>query len=106
LSNFPDGLSTNSYFFADEEHVRIEKSKVRDAKKSRWWQQKTASGLCHYCGKKFSFKELTLDHIVPLARGGTTTPGNVVPACRPCNKAKGADTPVDMAISSSGDPTP
>lgn len=97
-----DSGSLNSYIFADDEHVRRERAKVREAKKSRWWQQKTARGLCHYCGQKFPFKDLTLDHIVPLSRGGTTSPGNVVPACRACNKNKGVDTPLDLALSNQG----
>lgn len=84
------------YIFVDESHIKIEKSKVKTAKKSRWWQQKCASGLCHYCSKQFKFKDLTMDHTVPLARGGKTTPGNVVPSCLACNKSKGVDTPVDM----------
>jgi len=87
------------YFFVDEAHIKKEKSKVRIAKKSRWWQQKCANGICHYCDQKFLFKELTMDHVVPLARGGFTKPGNVVPACRECNKSKGVDTPVDMILS-------
>ncbi len=90
----------NCYIFADEDHVRRERAKTREAKKSRWWQQKTASGLCHYCGRKYPFKQLTMDHVVPLARGGTTSPGNVVPCCRNCNKAKGVDTPVDQLFPS------
>ena len=85
-----------TYTFADKNHSKKEKVKTRAAKKSRWWQQKCSSGLCYYCGKKFAPKELTLDHIVPVARGGTTTPGNVVAACRACNKNKGVDTPVDL----------
>jgi 5-methylcytosine-specific restriction protein A len=85
-----------TYLFASIEHIKKEKAKVRAAKKSRWWQQKCSNGICYYCGKKFSAKELTLDHIVPLARGGTTTPGNVVAACLACNKDKGVDTPVDL----------
>lgn len=89
----------NSYIFADEDHIRRERAKVREAKKSRWWQQKTANGICYYCQNKFLFKELTLDHIVPLARGGTTTPGNVVPACLSCNKKKSIETPVDIVLS-------
>lgn len=91
-------MDLNSYLFADDEHVRRERAKVREAKKSRWWQQKTADGLCYYCKKKFAFKDLTLDHIVPLARGGTTSPGNVVPACKECNKQKSVDTPVDSLL--------
>jgi 5-methylcytosine-specific restriction endonuclease McrA len=31
----------------------------------------------------------TIDHIVPLARGGTNYEGNLTPACRPCNSSKG-----------------
>lgn len=91
-------MELNSYLFADEEHIRRERAKVREAKKSRWWQQKTAGGLCHYCGRKFTFKELTMDHVVPIARGGTTSPGNVVPCCADCNKKKSVDTPVDTLL--------
>lgn len=98
LVGFTVSHQLNSYIFASEEHIGRERAKVREAKKSRWWQQKTASGLCFYCGKKFAFKELTMDHVVPLARGGTTTAGNVVPACRPCNKNKGVDTPIDSTL--------
>ncbi len=87
-----------TYVFADEQWIRREKAKMAESKKSRWWQQKTASGLCYYCQKKFLFKELTMDHIVPLSRGGATTPGNVVPACKPCNQKKGCDTPIDLAL--------
>ena len=84
------------YIFIDEEEIKKERAKVKIAKKSRWWQQKCAPGICHYCGKKFPQRELTMDHIVPLARGGKTTAGNVVPCCRSCNKSKGVDTPVDQ----------
>lgn len=89
-----------NYIFADSAHIKKEKAKVRAAKKSNWWNEKCMSGLCAYCGKKFSPKDLTLDHIVPLARGGTTTPGNVVAACLSCNKNKGVDTPVDLYFKS------
>jgi hypothetical protein len=35
---------------------------------------------------------------VPVARGGTSTKGNVVPSCRPCNQAKKLTTPVEEAL--------
>ncbi|MDZ7582915.1 MAG: HNH endonuclease [Deltaproteobacteria bacterium] len=57
----------------DEAVIRAERAKARELRKSRWWQQKTASGLCHYCGRKYAYKELTMDHLVPLARGGRST---------------------------------
>ena len=71
-----------------EREIRVEKEKARVLRKTRWWQQRLARGICHYCGKKFPPSELTMDHIVPLVRGGKTTRGNVAPACRECNSKK------------------
>ena len=42
---------------------------------------------CQYCG---SVKDLTFDHVIPRAMGGTTCWGNVVAACSPCNLRKGS----------------
>lgn len=42
---------------------------------------------CYYCGR--GERALTRDHIVPLNRGGGDGIDNIVPACRPCNAAKG-----------------
>lgn len=43
---------------------------------------------CFYCGIKLTTANRTLDHKIPLSRGGTNTIRNVVPACRPCNNRK------------------
>ena len=72
----------------DEKVIRAERAKARELRKTRWWQQKTASGLCYYCGKKFRYQDLTMDHRVPLARGGRSTKDNLVPACKECNTKK------------------
>jgi 5-methylcytosine-specific restriction endonuclease McrA len=48
---------------------------------------------CQYCGCRPGRAELTLDHIVPRAQGGTTRWENVVAACRPCNARKADRTP-------------
>jgi len=40
---------------------------------------------CHYCHKK---TKLTLDHVIPLSKGGQHTATNVVPACPHCNSTK------------------
>ncbi len=79
----------------DEAVIRTERAKARELRKSRWWQQKTSSGLCHYCGKKFTFKQLTMDHLVPLARGGRSTRDNLVPSCKNCNNKKKAMLPLE-----------
>ncbi len=72
----------------DEGTIRREREKARAIRKQGWWQSKLSRGECHYCGGKFSAKELTLDHLVPLARGGRSTKGNCVPACKECNNKK------------------
>ena len=79
----------------DEAELRREKDKARKLRKSRWWQQKLASGLCYYCTRLFKPKELTMDHIVPLARGGRSTKDNLVVCCKECNNKKKTLLPIE-----------
>lgn len=72
----------------DEAEIRRERAKAREMRKSRWWQQKTASGRCYYCHRIVPFQELTMDHLVPLTRGGRSTRNNLVPSCKDCNNMK------------------
>ncbi|MEO0478173.1 MAG: HNH endonuclease [Planctomycetota bacterium] len=44
---------------------------------------------CQYCGAKPEPSKLTVDHVVPRSRGGTTGWDNCAVACRRCNSAKG-----------------
>jgi 5-methylcytosine-specific restriction endonuclease McrA len=48
---------------------------------------------CQYCGEHKHAKDLTLDHILPRAQGGESTPHNLVAACVKCNQRKGNRTP-------------
>ena len=61
---------------ADEDFIRRERAKARELRKTPYYQNLFNRGICHYCGKKFPREELTLDHIVPVARGGRSTRGN------------------------------
>jgi len=79
----------------DDSFIRHEREKARALRKQNWWKNKIAKGICHYCGKTFSPKELTLDHIVPVARGGRSTKGNCVPACKECNNQKKNLLPIE-----------
>jgi 5-methylcytosine-specific restriction endonuclease McrA len=54
-----------------------------------------SAGVCHYCGRQIGARQLTMDHVVPLIRGGRSTRGNVVPACKPCNSKKQLLLPVE-----------
>lgn len=44
---------------------------------------------CQYCGTLLSSSDLTLDHVVPRSRGGSSTWENLVACCHPCNRRKG-----------------
>jgi len=68
--------------------ISAEKRKARELRSSQWWKRRCAKGICHWCGLTFSAKELTMDHIVPISRGGKTTKNNVVPCCKTCNNQK------------------
>lgn len=48
---------------------------------------------CQYCGRGFPTSELSLDHVVPRSRGGSTSWENIVCACVACNVRKGGRTP-------------
>jgi hypothetical protein len=44
--------------------------------------------ICHYCAETVTTDTVTLDHIVPISRGGTNAPENLVTACLICNSIK------------------
>ncbi len=82
----------------DEKHVARERERARALRKTAWWQQQVDAGVCHYCGKKVVGDDLTLDHVVPVARGGCSNKGNVVPACKNCNQKKKYLTPAEQIL--------
>jgi 5-methylcytosine-specific restriction endonuclease McrA len=50
---------------------------------------------CQYCD---STHRLTLDHVIPLSKGGSHSWDNVVTACEPCNQRKGDRTPEQSGL--------
>lgn len=84
----------------------VEKARQRHARRARalgapgtwtaseWRKLRTALGdRCAYCG---STAKLTIDHRIPLFRGGSNTLDNLTLACRPCNSRKGVRTDVEF----------
>lgn len=60
---------------------------------------------CRYCGIPASDTKLVVDHVIPVADMGPTTPDNLVSACEPCNQGKKAKAllldgpgPIDIAV--------
>lgn len=88
------------YYFsaAPEAHQKKEKAKARELRQSQWWRQELGKGVCYHCGVKFKSAELTMDHLIPIARGGKSTKNNCVPSCKDCNSKKGHKTRAEMAL--------
>ncbi len=82
-------------FEPDLETMQRERAKAKELKKSRWWHNLTQRASCYYCEKILTRAEVTMDHIVPISRGGRSTAGNLVPACKSCNEQKRSLTPVE-----------
>ena len=96
-------MSPEPYFEIDPDpsnaqHIRKEREKSRKLKQSQWWKNQISKGICHYCGQKVPPTRLSMDHVVPLARGGKSTRGNVVTACQTCNQTKKLETPAEAAL--------
>jgi 5-methylcytosine-specific restriction endonuclease McrA len=71
-----------------EEEIRRERRKARELRATQWWKRRRAAGICYHCGAKFPPKDLTMDHLVPLIRGGKSSKGNLVPSCKQCNNER------------------
>ncbi len=78
-----------------EEELKKARAKARELRQSQWWKRKRSEGICYFCRRKFPPKDLTMDHIVPLIRGGKSTRSNVVPCCKECNDKKKYLLPIE-----------
>lgn len=56
---------------------------------------KITRASCTYCG---SSERITVDHVIPLSRGGLHSIGNLTPACLSCNASKGAQTVMEWRL--------
>jgi 5-methylcytosine-specific restriction protein A len=83
---------------ASEAHQKKEKAKARELRSSQWWRQELGKGLCYHCSKHFKPGELTMDHLIPIARGGKSTKNNCVTSCKDCNTKKGYKTRAEMVL--------
>lgn len=62
-------------------------------KRTRFEVLKRDGHACRYCGGKAPDVVLTVDHVVPVALGGSDDPTNLVAACKDCNAGKSSTTP-------------
>lgn len=111
LQGVDEGVVTRDQqpFFIVEvspETVQREKEKARVLKKTRWWQRQMDRAICYYCQQLVSRDQMTLDHIVPLIRGGQSNRSNVVLACKSCNSRKKYLLPMEWEEFLSHDDSP
>jgi 5-methylcytosine-specific restriction endonuclease McrA len=74
---------------------RLPSREIRFTRRNIFYRDKNR---CQFCGQVFPQKELNLDHVVPLSRGGKSNWKNVVCACIPCNTRKGNRTPSEAEM--------
>ena len=67
---------------ADPVHVKRERARARDLRAT----------------ENVGAENLTMDHVIPVARGGRSTRGNCVPCCKECNNSKKAYTPAEQIL--------
>lgn len=82
-------------FDLDASDIAAEKRKARELRSSQWWKRQCAKGCCYWCGQTVPAKALTMDHIIPISRGGKTSRNNVVPSCKTCNNHKKQMLPIE-----------
>jgi 5-methylcytosine-specific restriction endonuclease McrA len=70
-------------------------SRIRNRRRKRTLLANRDGGArCRYCGRRQRLRKFTIDHVVPLSRGGGGGLDNLALACLRCNQAK-ADRPLD-----------
>ena len=73
-------------------HARKKNAPINDFTAEQWIAMKLFyDNRCAYCQKKF--KKLTMDHVIPLSKGGAHTMSNIVPSCQSCNFHKHTSPP-------------
>lgn len=72
------------------------KGRINFPKEVRELIYNTAKGRCALCGRKITYDNMTLDHIVPLAMNGADDVGNLRCTCEACNLFKGSVLPDDF----------
>lgn len=75
--------------------------KNKEIKDRNWWRnwsenrmdivkfKKESEKVCHYCNKQLTTKdEVTVDHVIPVSKGGENAKDNFVISCKACNREK------------------
>jgi 5-methylcytosine-specific restriction protein A len=94
-------LTKSAWIAANIERARMQGRRDANARRARLanvggtftaqqalWRIEYFGWHCVYCKKELTERTVTLDHQIPICRGGTDWPSNLVPACKSCNSKK------------------
>jgi len=82
-----------------EKHERRERQLGRMSTGFDWQQALKLYGYrCAFCGVDERDADLTVDHIIPLSRGGGNWQWNIRPLCEPCNTTKGSQLDIEFPL--------
>ena len=73
------------------------------SKRTRYEVLRRDAHTCRYCGASAPEVKLTVDHVTPVALGGSDDPSNLVAACRDCNYGKASSSPDDAIVQQVGE---
>lgn len=63
----------------------------------REWLKPFVDTICK-CGKKLTMKQIAVDHVYPVSRGGEWTIANLAAICKSCNLRKGKMLPDEFVL--------
>ena len=66
------------------------------AKDKRYWFNRQDNGVCNYCGNRYHYDQLEMEHMIPKELGGPDHRRNMQLACKPCNEKKGTSTDIEF----------
>lgn len=77
-----------------KEPSKSQRKRIREKSRKHWVEAMVhVVGECYWCGKDLKLTSLaTIDHIIPLSKGGDGSVENSVLSCRHCNGTKGDDS--------------
>lgn len=84
------------YKWGKYQRARAKKLGLKDELNYHEWGKIVQAHMyrCAYCLRLPEY--LTQDHVIPLSKGGTHTPDNVIPACVECNRSKADKDPLEF----------
>ena len=80
---------------AYDHHDGEEDAKAKD---KRYWFNRQDNGVCNYCGHRYPYDQLEMEHMIPKELGGPDHRRNMQLACGACNRKKGTSTDIEFRL--------